>query len=514
MLRKLKSKIGFNPLRWLVNTRRMAKLLDSFQFDSERKPRQINCAILVTPWQGTSVPWFSVGIGLLLARHGQKVTFILDDFPFGNNSLRYGFVLHCLKFVLKRLANRHPVIILSKQTSTENLTDNVKAEVLKLAVLNTVWELRGEMIEPGREAFQSLCEKQLLAAYPAIKSVTTGNRFDLLFMPGGVWGTTGIWASCAKAAKIRIGSFDSGGYGTAMLAVNGVACQLQDIPKAFALINEDDDVEASTLLATREALAEMERRRAGVDPFLSQVVGSHGGDSRYEGGILIALNSSWDSAALGLHTVFENNSDWIVSTVRYLLQNTDVPVIVRQHPAERLEIAHTTDNYRLLLNRNFGSHPRLHFIAAEDKINSYALMSKVKALVVYTSTIGIEAAANLKPVITPSSSYYSELGFVFKAGTSTQYHELLMDACTGNLKVSEKQRADALICYYLTQCCNWVFSPFNPADYSEWSLRSFDEWYLDRNSHKMIRALTEGLPIAYLNHRDRLTSASSVRPER
>lgn len=513
MLNNLKSKIGFNPFRWLVNTRRMTKLVESFLFVPKYNPGHIECAVLVTPWLGTSVPWFSIGIGLLLAYHGQRVTFILDDFPFGKNRMRYGFILRCLKFVLRRLSDRNPVVILSQINPAGNLTDNVTAEIKKLAKLNTVWELRGEMIEPGRKNFQRLCEKQLLAAYPAIKAVTSGNRFDLLFIPGGVWGTTGIWASCAKAAGIRIGSFDSGGYGTAMLAVNGVACQLQDIPKAFALIKEGSDAEISSSLAKREALTEMERRRAGIDPFLSQVAGSDGGDSRYEGGILIALNSSWDSAALGLHTVFENNSDWIVGTVRYLLENTDVPVIVRQHPAERLEIARTSDDYLHLLNSYFGNHPRLHFIAAADRINSYALMSKVKALVVYTSTIGIEAVANFKPVITPSSSYYSELGFVSKANSLKQYHELLMNAYKGELKINEDERQDALICYYLTQCCNWVFSSFNPADYSEWSLRSLNDWYSDKNVRKIIRALTENLPIAYLNHQDRLATVSPVSSE-
>lgn len=506
----LKSTIGFNPARWLLNTRRMAKLVKSFNLPTTTKGNTLQCGILVTPWLGTSVPWFSIGIGLLMAHEGHRVTFILDDFTFGKNHLRHRFVLQCIKFVLRILANQYPILVLSQVNTFEAPTETIESEVHRIAVLNTIWELRGEMKEAGRNACIKLYEQQLLAAYPAIKTVTSQSHFDLLFMPGGVWGTTGIWSTCAKTSGIRIGSFDSGGYGTVMLATDGLACQLQDIPKAFSLVREDRNSEDSSQLAKREALAEIERRRAGIDPFLSQVIGSDGGDSRFDNGILIALNSSWDSAALGLHTIFESNSDWIVSTVQFLLENTSAPIIVRQHPAERLEIARTSDDYGLLLRHHFGSNPRLHFVAAADRINSYELMSKVKALVVYTSTVGIEAAAALKPVITPSNSYYSELGFVFKATNLSDYHSLLMRAYSGNLKVTEEQKESALICYYLTQCCNWIFSPFNPADYHEWSLRPLKEWHLDTNVHQMIRALGDNLPIAYLNHLNRLNAAQKI----
>jgi hypothetical protein len=250
----------------------------------------------------------------------------------------------------------------------------------------------------------------------------------------------------------------------------------------------------------------MARRRGGTDTFLSQVPDGGSGDARYDGGILVALNSSWDSAALGLHAVFTDNTDWIVQTVRYLLEHTEAPVIVRQHPAERLEIARTNDDYQAMLSQNVGAHPRLHFIAAADKINSYDLMQRVRALVVYTSTIGIEAAAHGKPVITPSNSYYARLGFVHRAGSREQYESLLSQAARDELTVDAAQRHDALLCYYLTQCCNWVFSPLNPSDFHQWSHRSLADWYADPNVQRMLVSLRDNVPVAYLNHVERMAA--------
>lgn len=504
MFSKIKSLIGFNPVAWINNTRRMRQLASEMSPSTAKSKEVLHVGVVVTPWLGTSVPWFTVGIGLLLARKGHQVTFILDDFVFGKNRFRYSFVLACLRTVMRSIRQRHKVVVMSQVVTDKVLEVDASLQIRNLAVLNTVWEFRGEMKLEGRTEFEDLCARQLQVAYAPIKLTVSDNKFDLLFMPGGVWGTTGIWAASARAAGTRIGSFDSGGYGTAMLAVDGIACQLQDIPRAFSLIAQEPDSQQSMMLAREAALAEMERRRAGIDPFMSQIKGSAGGDDRHNGAVLLALNSSWDSAALGLHTIFEDNTDWIIQTVRFLLENTTAPVIVRQHPAERLEIAKTTDDYASLLQKNFGAHPRLHFIAAADKINSYELMSRVSALVVYTSTIGIEAAAHGKPVITPSRSYYSGLGFVFKATNLIQYQDFLKKSVCGELNVSVEQKNNALICYYLTQVCNWIFTNFNPADYSDWSKRSMDDWFSDKEVSKMLHSLINNIPISYVNHVERM----------
>lgn len=509
MIKFFKSAIGFNPVRWIQNTRRMAQLVASAEPSHLRSAHALRCAVVVAPWLGTSVPWFTVAVGLLLARNGHSVTFVVDDCPFGRNFARHLFIMQCIGAVLKRLNSRHLVIRVSQVDHSRELTPEMESEAERLAVLNGVWQLRGEMAVQGRAAFVDRCRAQLRAAYPAIQELTRAAKYDFLFVPGGVWGTSGIWYSCAERSGIRFASFDSGGYGTAMLAVNGIACQLQDIPTAFALLR-DQGSSAAASHAKAEAALEMDRRRAGVDAFSSQIQGSHSGDARYDGGILLALNSSWDSAALGLHTIFANNSEWIVKTVAFLLENSNSPVIVRQHPAERLEIARTSDDYRSLLSDHFGDNPRLHFIAATDHINSYAMMARVKALIVYTSTIGIEAVANSKPVITPSNSYYSNLGFVHKASSLSEYQGLLLRACSGKIHVTEAERDNALICYYLTQCCNWVFTAFNPGDFSEWSNRSIEQWNADQTVQKVLESLVSNVPIAYLNHLERI----GVRPSR
>ena len=166
---------------------------------------------------------------------------------------------------------------------------------------------------------------------------------------------------------------------------------------------------------------------------------------------------------------------------------------------------------RTLLAKHFGTNPRLHFVAADEPVNTYDVLEQVIAVVVYTSTIGIEAAAHGRPVVTPSRSYYSDLGFVLKATSLAQYQQQLSDAASGRFVVNPVMRDDALCCYYLTQCCNWVFSPFNPEGFTEWSQKSLSELARHEKVRATVTALEQNVPVAYLNHLARLQERPSPR---
>ena len=506
-------RLGFSPLGWLRNTWRMRTWVRSLGPAHEPAASGIRIGVVLTPWLDTAVPWFTLAVGLLLARQGNRVHFLVDDSPFGDSPVRYRFVLRCLRFVLARVPGSLKSQLLSTQRAPAPLDAAGHRAIVRLARLNATWALRGEMLVAGRATYTQSCAAQMADADPPIASLVKPGAFDLLFIPGGVYGISGLWARQARAAGIRIGSFDSGGYGTVMLACNGIACQLQDIPAAFNVLKARCAADPGELrFALDTALAEMAKRRAGVDTFASQLQGGHGGDTRHDGAVLLALNSSWDAAALGLHAVYADNTTWIVETVRFLLDHTDAPVIVRQHPAERLPIAATSDDYRTLLQQHFGDAPRLHFIAADETINSYQLLERVAAVVVYTSTIGTEAAALGKPVITPSLSYYAPLGFVWQCTDLPSYQARLIDAALGSLQISAAMQQDAHLCYYLTQCCNWVFSPFNPSDFQDWGGLDPKQLLADAAVQTVLASLQHNIPVAVLNHEAALARHRAADP--
>jgi hypothetical protein len=499
--------LGFNPLHWIRQTHQMLRFVRAYAPLADSPDSQYRYAVVVTPWLGTAVPWFSVAIGMILAATGSKVAFVVDGSPFGENMIRFRLILSCVRRVLAALDRQFEVMELGAPAGGGELNAEEAAMVARKANLNAVWAMRGEMKEDGRTRYTKRIMKQLAYSAGAIRDFLARHKFDCVIVPGGVYGSSGLWAELAGANGVRLASFDSGGRGVVTIATSGVASQLQDIPRAFALLKSGVTSENQWLFVREAALAELQRRRTGTDRFSSQLHNTAELDPRFEGAVLLALNSSWDSAALGLHRVFESSARWVVETVRFLLEQTRAQVIVRQHPAERFAAGRSTDDYKRLLQETFGTDPRLTFIAAADPVNSYDLLELVSVVLVYTSTFGVEAALRGKVVITASSSYYSDLGFIWRATSLDQYNTHLRDAVNGHYTVSEQMKADALACYYLTQCCNWISSPLSPEGYNDWIRIPFKELVRQDGVQITCTALRDNVPTSFLMHLVKLRDA-------
>lgn len=507
--KKLGQWLGINPFRWLSSVRSILSLVDQADEHNSRNPVPNTQArvvgIVVNAWLTTWVPWYSVILGLVMSTRGNKVVFIFDDLPFGNTQVVSAFIRFCLRRVLRRLTSRYTLITVSDHlTLTNTLTLEEIAHIDKLAELNAVHKLRGETQPEGRLKYTKLVRDQLRSARPAIATIFQQHQFDVVMVPGGVFGTSGLWISAGNARGVRVSSFDAGA-GIVLLAANGVAAQLQDIPPAFALLKQEASSPERESMMLTLARTEITRRHGGRSTFnYQQTEGSADSLEQYRGAVLIALNSSWDQAALGLHAVFRDSAEWIVESVRWVLEHSDAKVIVRQHPAERFDLTRTSDDYESMLRKEFSDHKRLFFIAAGKPVNSYDLLAVASSVLSYTSTFGVEATALGKPVITASRSYYANLGFVWSAKTRATYFEYLSKAVLGELTVTDDMKRDALLCYYSTQVCNWIFTPFDPVGDGFFTQASLAELRASPDIDLILKVIETATPAAMINHQRQL----------
>jgi hypothetical protein len=457
--------------------------------------------VLVMPWLLTRAPWFAITLGLLLANKGARVTFIVDDAMFGFSARDFKLALGSINEALRLIEKDYEVIRLSdyrKGTATESLLPLQEARVAESAGLNTIWFMRGESQRTGRRVQQELATAQLRESAPRISALLGANPgFDYLLIPGGMYASSGLWCQLAKEQGLRVATYDSG-FDCLLFCTDGIAAQLQDLPRAFEFLREQPELIDSVLA---EAQAEREKRRQGTDNFGYQLQTSTKIDVAAEGAVLIPLNCPWDTAALGLHAVFDDSMQWIIETVRWVLDNTTHKVIVRQHPAERDPVSRSDDNYGKILGEEFGHNGRIQFISAESPVNSYDLLEKAAVVVVHSSTIGVEAATMGKVVITPARSYYANLGFVFPATSRDEYFEMLRRGIAGELSIDSDQVRAAWCCYYLAQCCNWIFSDFTPFMFAKWAAMEIETLYRDPAVHDVLRAIDENIPLAIVRHR-------------
>lgn len=497
LLKNLKNNIIYE-FRWKREFNTFKSFVRRFEkIYPARKNLGRSAAIVVQPWFMTSVPWFSIVFGLFLSQRGRKITFILDDVMFGNNLRAYRSVLSSIKDVLNDLGGKYDVLLLSTSSLDRAKPINFTSKVKKLVELNTIWFMKGENSVEGRNNYKTLIESQMENIASHISFLLNKKDYEYIFIPGGVYGSSGLWYQFANEKGIRVSSFDSGGPRVLTLCSNGIAAQLQDIPRAFESLQKQPDAKEFILC---EARKEMDKRKQGKDRFAYQIATDGACGADIESGVLIPLNSPWDSAALGLHNVFENSTQWIVETVRWILDNTEEEVIIRQHPAERMKNARSTDDYKKVLSECFDSNTRVKFIAADDNVNTYSLLEKVRVVVVYTSTIGVEVATMKKIVITPSNSYYSSLGFVWKADDKKQYFEMINRAIKGESAVTDEQAEAAWYCYYLGQCCNWITSEFSPESFERWVKLEPKALFEMGIVQELLSAVDENIPISLLRH--------------
>jgi hypothetical protein len=298
---------------------------------------------------------------------------------------------------------------------------------------------------------------------------------------------------------MRVATFDAG-LGATAIDVDGVAAHHTDTQRAFSMLT--DELQGHHDDAVAQAKQAYERRRAGVDPDQYQLAQSNGAAMRVDQSILIPLNVVFDAAALGLHHIFVDTEQWLAETIGALVEITDDPIFVRQHPSERHLAERSRFDAKAIVMRHFGGNEQVRFVAAEDDVNTYDLLDAARLVLPFVSTIGIEAAALGKPVVISGSAYYADLGFVWAPKTRDDYFDLVKRGARNELPLLPEQTDRAWRSVYLNSCHRvWTnFTP-QPPDFWRWVERQPDDLYTDPGVVDILTCIDDDIPLSIVQHR-------------
>ncbi len=144
---------------------------------------------------------------------------------------------------------------------------------------------------------------------------------------------------------------------------------------------------------------------------------------------LLATNVLGDSLTLGRQQISETMADWIIGTIRYFCQRTDLQLVIRIHPGELL--THGTSMVEVI-EKAFGELPdHIHLIKPDDKTNTYDLIEVVDLGLVYTTTVGLEMSMAGLPVIVAGKTHYAHKGFTYDPLTWEAYESTLNEILSG-----------------------------------------------------------------------------------
>jgi len=493
-----------NTALWSIYTARMIKFINSIPLSSPKQDGK-RLALIVQPLYIISWPFYMIALGLFLQKKGEMVTYIIDNSNFEKSTFLYHVKMVIINRCMKILSTRGFMVIrLSEAKASENRECMSHEQLIALAHMQAIWFARGEMEIAQREQEYTRNLQKLSYASRRIQYTIENLKPERIIVAGGIVGTSGVYLNCGKKLNISVSTID-GGTGVNLVSNSGAAAQLTDILLAFKSFPEHEKAYAYNV-----ANLKLKDRMDAKDPFAYQTkkIADEDHDS---GAILLLLNSVWDQAALGLHTIYPSMNDWIFQTVKWVLENTEEKIIVRQHPAERHKIVSTKDDYKKLL-QPFLNHERVDFISADANINTYGLLQKSNVVIAYSTTTALEATMIGKPVITVSNCYYSNLGFVYKPKDLKEYYNYIMQGILGQLTLSESQKNDATLCYYLSQVCNYIFTDFTATmeDFKKWVKMNPESIYNSSDIQNILDSFINGTPIALIRHKNNFIQQQKI----
>lgn len=506
--------------KWKRSELKFVEFLDKWN-NIPKLSKELNgdIAIVIQPWLRTATPWFMIAIGLFFYQMSKKVTIVLDDLEFGNDKLFYFFQINSIKKILSLLPDSIKIIELSDLNKKGKEGKNpivVKIkDIESLSTLNTIRFMKGELKEEGRKEYYKIIQLQLKKRYVLINRLFEEKKIDFLFIAGGIYGSSGLFLKLGELHHVRVSTFDAG-FGAIYLSTVGIAAQQSDIPLVYPLL-KNFPLNKILIMANKE----MEKRRLLTDNHNLQQLSRQ--NSLYNEkndmtniGVLILLNLVWDSAALGLHSVFETMENWVIESIFWILKNSNENITIRQHPIEKIAAGKSNDDYNSLLFSHFGENERIRFISATDETNTYNLIEKSQVVVTFSTTASMEAVAMGKVVINVSNCYYSNMGFVHNANSKQMYFSLLKDALDGNIQISDKQKEDALKCYYLSQCCNRIHTSFTPQplDYEKWVKEDPEDLFQSDAVKDILYALENCIPISLIRHNKIMNINTPPKPQK
>jgi len=380
----------------------------------------------------------SAYLGLTLAGLGHKVTLLTLPYSEWNrqkdNFTQRQRILH----TKDALASLSPLIkhvsLLNLQPLTFNLPTALQADIKEISLRDVQYTLMREEVDMNdaddRALYDLRIQRNTFAAKAAFEYLQS-NKPDVVLIPNGLILEMGIVFRVARYLNIDAVTYEFNDQREQIWLAQNSSIMQQDtdyIVNARCHLPITDDM--------FERVADLENARRGARVWgkskrLWQYVSSQGAqetrkllklDDRPV--VMLAANVLGDSLTLGRDIFAASMTEWITKTVQYFAKRTDVQMVIRVHPGEKLvPQAKSMGTVVREVLPEIPSH--IHIIGALDNINTYDLIEIADVGLAYTTTVGLETAMNGRPVISCGETHYRGRGFTLDPNTWDEYYATL-----------------------------------------------------------------------------------------
>ena len=288
-----------------------------------------------------------------------------------------------------------------------------------------------DMNAPQARALYELRRKRnTFAALAALGWMQT-HKPDVVLIPNGLILEMGIVFRVARYLNIPAVTFEFNDQREQIWLAQNTSIMRQDTDY---LVRERCSLPMTDEMYERLADLENARRGArvwGKSKRLWQYVSAQGAEQTRKAlglddrpVVLLAANVLGDSLTLGRNLFAESMSEWITKTVQYFAKRSDLQLVVRIHPGEK--IVPQAKSMGTVVREALPEIPgHIHLIGALDNVNTYDLIEIANLGLAYTTTVGVETAMNGIPVISCGDTHYRGRGFTIDPNSWEQYFSTL-----------------------------------------------------------------------------------------
>ncbi len=205
-----------------------------------------------------------------------------------------------------------------------------------------------------------------------------------------------------------------------------------DIPDGFQLSEKQDQrlddylsqrIEGNFSTAGVEFWPEMR----AIDPAFQKEIAA------FKTVVPIFTNVVFDTSQSHANVLFPHMFAWLEAVLKSVRAHPETLFIIRAHPDELRPGKESAETVAEWIKRNHVLElPNVRFINAREFISSYDLIKTAKFVMVYNSTIGLEASILKKPVLCAGKARYTQLSTVFFPQTQEAFCALLEDFLSKN----------------------------------------------------------------------------------
>jgi hypothetical protein len=212
----------------------------------------------------------------------------------------------------------------------------------------------------------------------------------------------------------------------------------------------------------------------------------------------VFTNVIFDTSQPHANTVFEDMFDWLDMALEVIREHPETLFVIRAHPDElrvRKSSRETVEGW--VASRGVDREPNVIFVSPRETLSSYELIQRSKFVMVYNSTIGLEASILGAAVLCAGRARFTQYPTVFFPQTVHEVRRKMKEFLEAEkIKIPPEFKRDARrFLYYQLFRTSLPFGDFLEPSVrtTQTRLKSFDlEKLLPENS-KAMEAIFDGL---------------------